>query len=47
MTLLNQRKGNKRREATGQDTSETDVNSVAGKNPGEGEAGSVKKMLEF
>lgn len=45
MTLLNQRKGSKRGEATGQDTSETDVNSVAGKNPGEGETGSVKKML--
>lgn len=32
MTLLNQRKGSKRGEATEQDNSETDVNSVAGKN---------------
>lgn len=41
---LSQGKGSKRGEATGQDTSETDVNSVAGKNPGEGEAGSASVL---
>lgn len=47
MTLLNQRKGNKRRETTKQGNLETGVNSVAKKNQVEGEADSVNKMLEY